>query len=265
MHGPTMLSDRGELLLPDGRTLSLSWAAISDVGLIRAVNEDSLVAQPALFAVADGMGGHSAGDFASQTVARRLHEIAAPVALDTDHIEAALAVATEDILRVGEFTVRGVGTTVTGMALSTRDGEPCWMVFNIGDSRCYLATNEEPVRLTTDHSLVQEMVDSGMISAEEAEDHPDSNVITRAVGFELNPRPDFGFVTLVAGSRFLICTDGLTKELADSEIGTVLSTAPEAEEAAARLVDMALARQGRDNVTVVVVDVDDITSSDDSL
>ncbi len=257
-----MLSDRRELRLPDGRMLSLSWAAISDVGLVRAVNEDSMVARPAIFAVADGMGGHSAGDFASQAVAKRLEEIAAPVVLEQEHIESALALATEDILRVGEFTLRGVGTTVTGMALSTRDGEPCWMVFNIGDSRCYLATNEDPVRLTIDHSLVQEMVDSGMISADEAEHHPDSNVITRAVGFELNPKPDYGYVTLVAGSRFLVCTDGLTKELADSEIGSVLSRALDAEEAAARLVDMALARQGRDNITAVVVDIDDIAAAE---
>ena len=135
------------------------------------------------------------------------------------------------------------------------DGVPSSLVFNIGDSRVYRFERNELEQVTIDHSVVQELVDAGVIAAEEAEEHPDSNVITRAVGFHDDPLPDFWCIPLRAGMRLLICSDGLTKELGDERIRLHLAAGMPADETASALVDAALAAGGRDNVTVVVVDV----------
>lgn len=237
------------------RRITLSWASLTDKGNKRAANEDSAISEVPVFAVADGMGGHSAGDVASAAVVDRLGEIASAVT-DADTIEEALARALTDIDRVGDESVLGTGTTVTGVALSEIDDDLAWMVFNIGDSRVYLYSDGELRQLTVDHSVVQELIDAGLITKEQAEHHPDSNVITRAVGFHEKPVPDYSTMPLVAGQRILICSDGLTKELTDFGIRHYLSTTPTAERAANELVTAALANGGRDNVTVVVVDVE---------
>lgn len=238
------------------RRVTLSWAALSDKGSKRAGNEDSSLSELPVFAVADGMGGHSAGDIASAAVVDRLGGITTAVT-DAPALEAALALALDDIDKVGDESVLGTGTTVTGIALGEADDDLAWLVFNIGDSRTYLFENGELRQLTVDHSVVQELLDAGLITREQAEHHPDSNVITRAVGFHEKPVPDYSTLPVVAGQRLLICSDGLTKELTDYGIRHYLSTTPDAERAAAELVTAALANGGRDNVTVVVVDVED--------
>jgi protein phosphatase len=237
------------------RRVTLSWAALTDKGNRRAGNEDSSISEVPVFAVADGMGGHSAGDIASAAVVDRLGEITEAVTTPAT-IEEALAKALTDIDRVGDESVLGTGTTVTGVALSEVDDDLAWTVFNIGDSRVYLFADDELRQLTVDHSVVQELIDAGLITREQAEHHPDSNVITRAVGFHEKPVPDYSILPVVAGQRILICSDGLTKELTDYGIRHYLSTTPTAERAAAELVTASLANGGRDNVTVVVVDVE---------
>lgn len=237
------------------RQVTLSWAAISDKGNKRAGNEDSSISDIPVFAVADGMGGHSAGDVASAAVVDRLGEIGDAVTT-ADRIEEALAEALTDIDRVGDESVLGTGTTVTGVALAEVDDDLAWMVFNIGDSRVYLLQDGELQQLTVDHSVVQELIDAGLITPEQAERHPDSNVITRAVGFHERPIPDYSTMPVVAGQRVLICSDGLTKELTDVGIRHYLSISPTAERAANELVAASLANGGRDNVTVVVIDVE---------
>jgi protein phosphatase len=138
-------------------------------------------------------------------------------------------------------------------------------VFNIGDSRVYQYFRGALTQLTVDHSVVQHLIDTGAISVEEAEYHPHANVITRAVGFNEEPVPDFSRLTLIPGQRLLICSDGLTKELTDTGIQHFLGEAKTAKQAARRLVRHALDNAGRDNVTVIVIDVHAVGGSRDTL
>jgi len=235
--------------------LSIDWAGVTDVGLRRAHNEDSYVAEAPVFVVADGMGGHSAGDVASDAVVRRIAEAAVRDSLTTDELEEALRRATADIAVAAAETELGVGTTATGVFLSGEDGEAEFTVFNVGDSRVYLVADGALQQITVDHSVVQEMVDAGLLRAEDAESHPDSNVITRAVGFDVDQRPDYWRIPARAGLRLLVCSDGLTKELSGPDIERVLAEQPESHAAASALVRAAVEAGGRDNVTAVVVDV----------
>jgi serine/threonine protein phosphatase PrpC len=236
-------------------TVTLSWSAHTDTGYRREVNEDSFVAQPPIFAVADGMGGHSAGDFASAAVVTRLAEHAGKPTLDAASIDEALSLAVADMARGAGVTDLGTGTTVTGAALGVVAGVPHWIVFNIGDSRVYQLTSGVLEQVTVDHSVVQELVDSGRITREEAEVHPQGNVITRAVGFHEPPIPDYRVLPVQPGMRMLICSDGLTKEITQYGMRHFLMSNPLAEDAAKALERAALENGGRDNVTVIVVDV----------
>jgi protein phosphatase len=238
-----------------GARVSISWAALSDKGYRRAVNEDSLIARSPIFAVADGMGGHTAGDFASAAVVTRLAEQLGSDYVGPDSINSALRAAVEDMGRGVGQTDLGTGTTVTGIALTLAEGVPSWLVFNIGDSRVYQLADGVLSQLTVDHSVVQELMDAGAITAAEAEVHPHSNVITRAVGFNEDPIPDYWTIPMVAGARLLICSDGLTKELTEHGIRHFLGAGGTVLDAAGALMDAALGNGGRDNVTVVVVDV----------
>jgi serine/threonine protein phosphatase PrpC len=243
---------------PDA-VLVLAWGAATDTGNRRSHNEDSFLARSPIFAVADGMGGHSAGDVASAAVVDRLSQGITGDFTDVDTIERGLRAATDDIALALDEKELGVGTTVTGAALSLLDGEPSWTVFNVGDSRVYLFEHNELVQVTIDHSVVQELVDAGVIRAEDAESHPDSNVITRAVGFNMDAIPDYWVVPVRRGLRLLICSDGLTKEVDREGLRLHLAAARSAQETALDLVGAALAAGGRDNITAIVVDVVDST------
>jgi serine/threonine protein phosphatase PrpC len=240
-----------------GHPIALAWAAATDTGRKRAANEDSYIARAPLFAVADGMGGHEAGDLASAAVVKRLAESITADFMPPGEVERALEHATTDIEAIAGESELGVGTTVTGAVLTIENGEPYFAIFNIGDSRVYRFERNELVQVTVDHSVVQEMVDSGMLSADDAELHPDSNIITRAVGFNSQPTPDLWMIPVRPGLRLLICSDGLTKEVNDERIRLHLAAGLSAKETASSLVDAALAAGGRDNVTTIVVDVVD--------
>ena len=241
---------------PDAETvIELSWHGITDVGLRRETNQDSFVVAPPLFAVADGMGGHAAGEVASAAVVRRLWELGGAELVTLPDITGRLMDAVDDIeLEVGEAGI-GAGTTVTGVLFGEDADQPSWTVFNIGDSRVYQYFKGALSQITVDHSVVQHLVDTGAITRDEAEVHPHANVITRAVGFNEDPVPETVQLALIPGQRILICSDGLTKELTDLGIQHFLSQAPTAEEAARSLIEQALGNAGRDNITVIVVDV----------
>lgn len=239
----------------DGAEIRIAWAAVTDVGRRRAANEDSFIAAPPVFAIADGMGGHLAGDLASAAVVTRLAEVRTSDFIAPETIEIALEKATVDIDIISDGSELGVGTTVTGAVLTLVDGDPYFAIFNIGDSRVYRFERNELAQVTVDHSLVQQLVDSGVISQAQAHNHPDGNVITRAVGFQSQPTPDFWLLPLRAGLRLLVCSDGLTGEIEDERIRLHLASGLSADETASALVDAALAEGGRDNVTVLVVDV----------
>lgn len=234
--------------------IELSWFALTDVGRRRDNNQDSYVVTPPVFSVADGMGGHSAGEVASAAVVKRLAELGGQLNATEDDIDRVLSDAVDDIELDAGDTDLGAGTTVTGVCISTED-EPTWKVFNIGDSRVYQYFKGALSQITVDHSVVQHLIDTGAITEEEAEVHPHANVITRAVGFNEPPIPDYISLALIPGQRLLICSDGLTKELTEIGIQHFLASQATAEDAARTLVAQAVENMGRDNVTAIVIDV----------
>ncbi|WP_091232269.1 PP2C family serine/threonine-protein phosphatase [Microbacterium sp. 3J1] len=243
------------------RPLVLSWAGVTDVGRRRETNQDAFFAEYPLFIVADGMGGHAGGEIASRSTVTRLEAIVADGTVERGSIEGALALAVGDIADHPETTDEGTGTTLTGVFLEFGDGDPHWVALNIGDSRVYLLRDDRLVQVTTDHSVVQELIASGKISPEEAEGHPYSNVITRAVGASELTAPDYVSLDVRAGDRFVICSDGLTKELTDYGIQHFLRENADPGAAVDAMLAAALENGGRDNVTLVVVQVTDESSS----
>lgn len=234
----------------DSGELALEVSASSDRGLVRVVNEDSYLAVPPVFLVADGMGGHAFGDQASQAIARTLEErLVADVLPTVESVLAAVHDADGIVHRIGASDV--AGSTLAGIALiSDDDGAPRWMAFNVGDSRVYRYDGKLR-QLTVDHSAVQELLDEGSIGLEEAASHPERNVITRAIGIG-DSKPDVWIMPFGADECFVICSDGLTKEVTDAQIADILASSG-GEAHADRLVAAALAAGGIDNVTAVVV------------
>ncbi|GAA1241232.1 protein phosphatase 2C domain-containing protein [Microbacterium phyllosphaerae] len=243
------------------RPLLLSWAGVTDVGRRRENNQDAFFAEYPLFIVADGMGGHAGGEIASQSTVTRLEAVVASGAVERDAIEGALQLAVGDIADHPETTDEGTGTTLTGVFLEFENDEPHWVALNIGDSRVYLLRDDRLVQVTTDHSVVQELIAAGKISPEEAEGHPYSNVITRAVGASELTAPDYVTLDVRAGDRFVICSDGLTKELTDYGIQHFLRENADPGAAVDAMLAAALENGGRDNVTLVIVQIADESSS----
>lgn len=243
------------------RPLLLSWAGVTDVGRRRENNQDAFFAEYPLFIVADGMGGHAGGEIASQSTVTRLEAVVASGAVERDAIEGALQLAVGDIADHPETTDEGTGTTLTGVFLEFENDEPHWVALNIGDSRVYLLRDDRLVQVTTDHSVVQELIAAGKISPEEAEGHPYSNVITRAVGASELTAPDYVTLDVRAGDRFVICSDGLTKELTDYGIQHFLGENADPGAAVDAMLAAALENGGRDNVTLVIVQIADESSS----
>lgn len=232
--------------------IELAWGAHSDRGRRRALNEDSCLAQPPLFLVADGMGGHASGDKASAAAIGAFAELCGRPSVSLEDVERAFARAVREVSSVdsgGE-----AGTTISGVAISEQDGGTYWLVVNIGDSRTYRLADGVLEQISVDHSEVQELVERGQISAEDAERYPRRNVITKAVGAGSHDVPDYWLLPASDGDRILVCSDGLSKELGLAELEAVLAAETSAQGAAARLVHEALIHGGRDNVTAVVVD-----------
>ena len=240
--------------LSDG-DLTLTWAAVTHKGRRRDTNQDAVLAGYPLFIVADGMGGHIGGEIASASTVDRLRSL-----VDGDvspkTIEKALSRAVKDIASHPETTDDGTGTTVTGVFLDASQPTPHWVTLNIGDSRVYLLRDGTIDQITTDHSVVQELVAAGRLSPEEAENHPYGNVITRAVGPSDGVTPDYVRLDVVDGDRFVICSDGLTKELTDYGIQHFLTENPDPADAVSAMLEAALENGGRDNVTIIVLDVE---------
>lgn len=230
----------------------------SDIGAVRHVNEDSMLVADPLFVVADGMGGHARGDLASRTavesLARTLPEGTIPT---PDAVVAAVDEANAAVRALSSADESGAavaGTTLTGVVrvrVPERASEE-WMVVNVGDSRVYSWDGRELRQLTVDHSAVQELVDAGLISAEQAAVHPERNVITRALGAEDFVDTDSWFLPVAGRQVFVICSDGLTRELSDARIADILAARP--EDPAQTLVDAAVEAGGHDNITVIVVE-----------
>jgi len=241
--------------LKDGEQLELEWAEVTHRGRRRDANQDAVLTVFPLFVVADGMGGHVGGEIASASTIDRLRAVAAAGVVTPKAIEKALSRAVKDIESHPETTDEGTGTTLTGVYLETSGKTETWATLNIGDSRVYLLRDGTLVQVTTDHSVVQELVAAGRLSPEEAENHPYGNVITRAVGPSESVAPDYVHLEIVDGDRFVICSDGLTKELTDYGIQHFLGEHAAAADAVRAMLDAALENGGRDNITIVVLNV----------
>jgi serine/threonine protein phosphatase PrpC len=261
----------------------LNWGSATHAGQLRPQNEDNLLAIDGVYVVADGMGGHEAGEVASQIAVERVR-----ADLDTEELPRASAVvdsisnANGDIFRaaIANPGQAGMGTTLTAIAvigdklagrgapnLDVNDdpgevtpvvpAEPseALVLANVGDSRTYMLRHGRLRRVTIDHSYVQELVSTGHISEDEARTHPRRNIITRALGIEPDVKVDWWTLPLIRGDRFLLCSDGLVDEVDDDVIKHTLTTLTDPQEASQRLVDQANEAGGRDNITVIIVDV----------
>jgi protein phosphatase len=236
--------------------ITLEWAAATDVGRVRSLNEDSFLAAPPVFVVADGMGGHEAGEVASALVTRRLGDRLQGPPPEVDTVAKEFQTI-HGLLRGVNIDGRNVdmGTTAVALIVSINNGIMGWLVVNIGDSRVYCVSKGIFTRVTSDHSYVQELVDAGELQADDARHHPQRNIVTQALGVMDVARPDFWVRPITTGERFLLCSDGLTGELEDGEIEAVLAGSISPDDAVGRLKEQALNRGGRDNVTICVVDV----------
>lgn len=238
--------------------VGLTHAVATDVGHRRERNEDSAYASARLLAVADGMGGHAHGEVASALVVRALAELDArlPANPSPDAVRAALTgtiVAVPD--RFAELAARdedlaGMGSTLTALWLA---GDR-FVLAHIGDSRAYQLRDGELSQLTSDHTFVRSLVEDGRLTEAEAATHPRRALLLRALQHGNPPQPDLHDVPISAGDRYLLCSDGLTDFVAVAEIHEVLRTVADPAAAAARLVDLANAAGGQDNVTCLVAD-----------
>ena len=235
-----------------GTSTSLMWGARSDVGCVRTHNEDSYLVQSPLFCVCDGMGGHAAGEVASSLAVETIARLA-PHEADPARLAAAVEAANAAIIEAAENGLGkpGMGCTATvayieGTSLA---------IAHVGDSRAYLLHEGTLIRVTHDHSYVEELVDAGEITADEARVHPNRSVITRALGSDPAMYADHFQLNIEEGDRLILCSDGLSSMVPDADIEAIAMQSPTAQLCVDNLVDAALAAGGGDNVTVVVVDL----------
>jgi serine/threonine protein phosphatase PrpC len=234
---------------------TLRWASRSDTGRVRVQNEDSIHADGDVFIVADGMGGHLAGEVASamavSTIVERCHGGVASL----DEFGEAVREANRRV--IGESDAdsnrEGMGTTVVAVARMADPENHKLALANVGDSRAYLFDEHGLRQLSKDHSLVQELVDDGVISPDDARHHPRRNIVTRALGIDPAIVVDLWEIALPIGGRILLCSDGLVDEVEESTIAEVLSLEDDPEIAADRLIGLANDHGGRDNVSLVLL------------
>ncbi|MCL2606867.1 MAG: Stp1/IreP family PP2C-type Ser/Thr phosphatase, partial [Coriobacteriia bacterium] len=238
---------------------SAPFAAVTHVGIVRALNEDSLLALPPLYAVADGLGGHQSGDVASQIAVNTLRDTA-PKQLDPVALARAVQAANHAVIAgIKKGAGReGMGTTMT--AAMIKDGKAVFA--QVGDSRAYLLRNRSLSQVTEDHSVVAAMMRSGHLTAAEARSHPQRSVITRALGSDPNLNVDTYEIPVLRGDRLLICTDGLTSMIEDAQIEEILTGSLDPNRAAEQLIQAALDAGGNDNISVIVVDVTEAQGAD---
>ena len=248
-----MAADRSYKSTPRTRKGALtSFGSRTDIGCLRDHNEDSLVVTPPLFAVADGMGGHAAGDVASEIAVRVLSELA-PEHPDGEALGRAIEEANRAVIQAAREGRgrQGMGTTMTAAML---EGERL-VIAQVGDSRAYLLHQGKLQQLTRDHSLMADMIEAGQLTPEEARTHPQRSVITRALGSDAHLHPDIYEINVETGDRLLICSDGLSGMIFDDQIENTLRRVQDPQRCASQLVNEAIAAGGHDNVTVIVADV----------
>ncbi len=230
-------------------------ALATDVGRWRQINEDRGYLGRSIWVVADGMGGHAAGDVASALAVDAVASLDEQDAIAIPDLHAMVATASAAIRAYGDehAEAHGLGTTIAGLAVVDAEG-PGWAVFNVGDSRVYRFVAGRLEQATVDHTEVDLLVRGGVISPDEARRHPARNIVTQSLGSSGLPKADVRVLRAAAGERFVLCSDGLTGEVPDETIAEVLAAHPLAQDAADTLLRLALEAGGHDNVTVLVVD-----------
>ena len=240
--------------------LLVAAGSATHTGQRRTLNEDAHLASAPVFLVADGMGGHEAGERASAAVAAEFAGFIGREALGLDDVRQALSRAR---LAVDELATSGssrAGTTLSGVVISSVDGLGYWLAMNIGDSRTYRFAAGELEQITVDHSVIQELIDAGELTPEAAMSDSRRNIITRAIGAGSSGDADFWLFPADSGDRMLVCSDGLTSEVPDARIREVLAEQRDPQQAAAVLTAEAVEAGGRDNITVIVVDATAVAS-----
>ncbi|HEY6533337.1 MAG TPA: Stp1/IreP family PP2C-type Ser/Thr phosphatase [Acidimicrobiales bacterium] len=234
-----------------------AWGAATDTGRVRQANEDAVLAVDGLYAVADGMGGHNAGEVASHLAIETLQDEF--TAAGTDVLVEAVQTANRVLVErsASDTELSGMGTTMCALALVDADGRDAIAVVNVGDSRLYLLSDGELTQITEDHSLVATLERQGRISSAEAAVHPQRNILTRALGIDASVMVDSWEILPVIGDRYVLCSDGLFNEVEDSRLAATLRRLADPDEAARELVRLANEAGGRDNISCVVVDVVD--------
>lgn len=233
--------------------VSSYYGSRTEIGNVREHNEDSLTVLPPLFAVADGMGGHEAGEIASEITINTLNDLA-PQSADAEALARAVVAANLNVIKAPSQGVgrEGMGTTLTAAILEKER----LIIAQVGDSRAYLLHNGSLQQLTRDHSLMADMIEAGQLTEAEARVHPNRSVITRAIGSDPHMQPDLYELNVETGDRLLLCSDGICGMIEDHEIASIMRQAPSAQSCADQLVEAALAAGGFDNATAVVVDVE---------
>ncbi len=238
-------------------SIALRYTVRSDVGLLREGNEDSAYAGPHLLAIADGMGGHAAGEVASAVAIATL----APLDADTagiDMLQAladAIAQANAELRQIArdDPSTEGMGTTLTALLWSGDEVALC----HIGDSRAYLLRDDEYHRITHDHTLVQSLVDEGKLTPEAAASHPQRSLVMRALQSSVPAEPDLAMLKAKVGDRYLLCSDGLSDVVSDETVHKTLTELADLDEAVGQLIDLAIRSGGPDNITCILADVID--------
>ena len=234
---------------------SFPTGAVTHTGHLRSHNEDSITAQPdlGLWAVADGMGGHDAGDVASRLITEELSSIGVPISAQ-DQRARALQRLDRAHRRIQDHAEAAglplVGATLAALLIHDRELTCIWA----GDSRIYLWRRDALTPLTRDHSEIAQLIASGALTEEQARNRPGRNVITRAIGVGAEPRPELASGTVMAGDRLLICSDGLTEHVPDAELAEALAQSVPPQQVVDHLLGQTLERGARDNVSVIVVD-----------
>lgn len=239
---------------PSPGTLLVTSGARTDPGLRRSVNEDALLAEHPVYIVADGMGGHEAGDLASAAIIDVFRPLVGRDDLAPEDVAGAVERAHTAVSAIAATTTRGAGSTLTGVVAVRQAGVQRWLVVNVGDSRVYRLLTDHLEQLTVDHSVAQELVDEGRLARDQMSTYRGRNVITRAVGEERS-RADYWLLPIVTGERLLVCSDGLSGELTDEAIRAGLTLGGAPTQTAASLITQAIGNGGRDNITAIVIDV----------
>lgn len=234
--------------------VSLQSGSRTDIGRRRNNNEDSLLAASPVFIIADGMGGLEAGDRASAAVIAEFQACVGRTDVAAGDVVAAVERAHTSVRAVSDSTGRGAGSTLTGLVLIDHEDAPQWLIVNVGDSRVYRLHGGDFLQLTVDHSLTQELIEEGSLLKADVASFARKNVITRAMGAD-NSTADYWLRPVVTGERLLVCSDGLSGELSDESIKAGLTLGGSTQQTADALLAAALEHGGRDNVSVVVIDV----------